>query len=169
MPSNDNTYDFEKMKFGELLTAPLNACVDAQAQAATATSEYIQKVGFQYDPATRVYRPVTFSFTYTTNEGVTRFTLPLISVVPIPYLQIHDVNLVFSTELSVEDGGQLKGKVSTDKNNQTVTNETYSFKSDLKVNVNIKASSSDMPMGISQLLTVMQNQITVKELENTNE
>jgi len=161
----DNTYSaLDTLNFGELITAPLNACVDAQAQAATATADYIQNVGFQYDEREKSYKPVTFSFTYETNEGKKRFTIPLLSVVPVPYLQIHDVNLVFSTDLAVEKGGTLVGKVSTDDKNKTETLETSSFKSDLKINVNIKASTSDMPMGISQLLKVMQDSISVKSV-----
>lgn len=159
------------MDFGSLITAPLNACVDAQAQAATATAEYIHKVGFQYDEKKKVYMPVTCTFSYTTdNEDIEKqITIPLISVVPIPYLQIHDINLDFSTELTVEDGYHLVGKVSTRKKGlvttKETTEETSSYKSDLKVDVNIKASTADMPMGVSQLLRVMQNLITMKTIE----
>ena len=156
------------MSFGELITAPLNACVDAQAQAATATAEYIKKVGFVYDAQEKVYKPVNVSFTYEAADGMKRFTLPLITVVPVPYLQIHDVNLVFSTEVSVTDGGEMEAKVST-KTKETQTNESSEFKSDLKVNVNIKASTSDMPMGVSRLLQVMQEYISVSEVEATGQ
>lgn len=172
--NNDNTYSaLETMPFGELLTAPLNACVDAQAQAATATTEYIKKVGFIYDSHDKVYRPVTVSFTYNTELGAKRFTLPLITVVPVPYLQIHDVNLVFSAEVSAVDGGHLEGKVSTKNQTRRTTTEmemteqqSSAMDSSLRVNVNIKASTSDMPMGVSKLLQVMQNYISVKEAKD---
>lgn len=167
MPNKDNIYDIENMEFGELLTAPLNACVDAQAQAASATAEYIQNVGFQYDAREKIYKPVTFSFTYTTENGKKRYTIPLISVVPVPYLQIHNVNLAFSTELSTVDRGELIGKISTGDKNNVEVKESSDFTSTLKVNVNIKASTADMPMGISQLLRVMQNEISVKTIEET--
>ena len=156
------------MPFGELITAPLNACVNAQAQAATATAEYIKRVGFVYDAQEKVYKPVTVSFTYIAESRTKRFTLPLITVVPVPYLQIHDVNLVFATEVSVKDGGQMEAKVST-KNTESRGNESSEFRSDLKVNVNIKASTSDMPMGISRLLQVMQEHISVSEVKTDDE
>lgn len=167
MPNKDNIYDIENMEFGELLTAPLNACVDAQAQAASATAEYIQNVGFQYDAREKIYKPVTFSFTYTTENGKKRYTIPLISVVPVPYLQIHNVNLAFSTEISTTDGGELIGKISAGDKVKVETTETTDFSSALKVNVNIKASTADMPMGISHLLRAMQNEISVKTIEET--
>jgi len=163
----DNTYSpLEKIDFGALLTAPLKACVDAQAQAASATADYIENVGFEYDPEENVFKPVTVSFVYRTVEGEKKFTIPLITVVPVPYLQIHNVNLSFATELSVTDSGRLEGKVSTNDKNKRTETQTSNFSSDIKVNVNIKASTSDMPMGISQLLKAMQNNITLKKIEN---
>ena len=110
---------------------------------------------------------MTFSFTYTTENGKKRYTIPLISVVPVPYLQIHNVNLAFSTEISTTDGGELIGKISAGDKVKVETTETTDFSSALKVNVNIKASTADMPMGISHLLRAMQNEISVKTIEET--
>ena len=153
----------EKMNFGALLGAPLKACVDAQAQAATATSDYIDRVCFKYNPQTNVYETETISFTYTTDEGEKRITVPLISVMPIPYIQIRHVDLKFAADVSVSDG-QLVAKVATENNSDKAKKEeneemTTDFKSDLKVDINIKASSADMPMGVARL----QQNINVKE------
>lgn len=158
----------EKIDFGSLLGAPLKACVDAQAQAATATSDYIDRVCFRYNPTSKVYETETISFSYTTDEGEKRITVPLISVMPIPYLQIRNVNLKFAADVSVGDG-HLVAKVSTDnnsdKNNRENSEEmSTNFKSDLKVDINIKATSSDMPMGVARLLQFMQQNINVKEI-----
>ena len=157
----------EKMNFGALLGAPLKACVDAQAQAATATSDYIDRVCFKYNPQTNVYETETISFTYTTDEGEKRITVPLISVMPIPYIQIRHVDLKFAADVSVSDG-QLVAKVVTENNSDKAKKEeneemTTDFKSDLKVDINIKASSADMPMGVARLLQFMQQNINVKE------
>lgn len=157
----------EKMNFGALLGAPLKACVDAQAQAATATSDYIDRVCFKYNPQTNVYETETISFTYTTDEGEKRITVPLISVMPIPYIQIRHVDLKFAADVSVSDG-QLVAKVATENNSDKAKKEeneemTTDFKSDLKVDINIKASSADMPMGVARLLQFMQQNINVKE------
>lgn len=157
----------EKMNFGALLGAPLKACVDAQAQAATATSDYIDRVCFKYNPQTNVYETETISFTYTTDEGEKRITVPLISVMPIPYIQIRHVDLKFAADVSVSDG-QLVAKVATENNSDKARKEeseemTTDFKSDLKVDINIKASSADMPMGVARLLQFMQQNINIKE------
>lgn len=157
----------EKMNFGALLGAPLKACVDAQAQAATATSDYIDRVCFKYNPQTNVYETETISFTYTTDEGEKRITVPLISVMPIPYIQIRHVDLKFAADVSVSDG-QLVAKVATENNSDKAKKEeseemTTDFKSDLKVDINIKASSADMPMGVARLLQFMQQNINIKE------
>ena len=150
-----------------MLGAPLKACVDAQAQAATATSDYIDRVCFKYNPQTNVYETETISFTYTTDEGEKRITVPLISVMPIPYIQIRHVDLKFAADVSVSDG-QLVAKVATENNSDKAKKEeneeiTTDFKSDLKVDINIKASSADMPMGVARLLQFMQQNINVKE------
>lgn len=157
----------EKMDFGALIGAPLKACVDAQAQAATATSDYIERV-FKYNPQSKVYETETISFTYKTNEGEKRITMPLISVMPIPYLQIRHVDLKFAADVSVADG-QLVAKVSTEGNADKPSKESNEemssdFKADLKVDINLRASSSDMPMGVARLLQIMQQNINVKEI-----
>ncbi len=40
----------EHTDFGSLLGAPLQACVDAQMQAAYATTDYLDRVCFKYNP-----------------------------------------------------------------------------------------------------------------------
>ena len=172
---NDSTSALERTDFGNLLGAPINACVEAQVQAAQATADYLDRVGFVYNPDTKVYETVTISFRYSTSEGEKRITLPLVSVMPIPYLQIRQVNLKFSADLSVGEQGRLTGKVSnaavnptgnSSSESQEVQQSTYS--SELKVDVNILASSSDMPMGVAKLLQIMQQNIHVNSMD-TNE
>ena len=51
----------EHTDFGSLLGAPLQACVDAQMQAAYATTDYLDRVCFKYNPETETYETVTVS------------------------------------------------------------------------------------------------------------
>jgi hypothetical protein len=169
----------EHTDFGSLLGAPLQACVDAQMQAAYATTDYLDRVCFKYNPETNAYETVTVSFGYSTEDGDKRITLPLASVMPIPFLQIHNVNLHFAADVSVADGQQLMAKVSADNysasgrtsTSQKETGKTQ-YSNDIKVDVNVVATSSDMPMGVAKLLQVMQQFIQQKEVEpddNTSE
>ena len=162
----------EHTDFGSLLGAPLQACVDAQMQAAYATTDYLDRVCFKYNPETETYETVTVSFGYSTEDGDKRITLPLASVMPIPFLQIHNVNLHFAADVSVADGQQLMAKVSTDNysasgrtsSSQQETGKTQ-YSNDIKVDVKVVATSSDMPMGVAKLLQVMQQFIQQKEIE----
>lgn len=158
----------EHTDFGTLLGAPLQACVDAQMQAAYATTDYLDRVCFKYNPETNAYETVTVSFGYSTEDGDKRITLPLASVMPMPFLQIHNVNLHFAADVSVADGQQLMAKVSSasgrTSTSQQETGKTQ-YSNDIKVDVNVVASSSDMPMGVAKLLQVMQQFIQQKEIE----
>jgi len=162
----------EHTDFGSLLGAPLQACVDAQMQAAYATTDYLDRVCFKYNPETETYETVTVSFGYSTEDGDKRITLPLASVMPIPFLQIHNVNLHFAADVSVADGQQLMAKVATDSysasgrtsSSQQETGKTQ-YSNDIKVDVKVVATSSDMPMGVAKLLQVMQQFIQQKEIE----
>lgn len=170
----DSASPLEHIDFGSLLGAPLKACVDVQVQAANATADYIDRVCFKYNPEDKAYDTVTISFRYSTPDGDKRITVPLVSVMPIPYLQIRNVNLKFAADVSVGDSRQLKAKVSTDNPSTGASSEnegsaSSSFSSDIKVGVNIVASSSDMPMGVAKLLQFMQQNIHVKDVESTEE
>ena len=161
---NNDTYSaLDKLDFGSLIGSPLMSCVDAQVQAASATADYIESVGFQYDSLYDVYRTRTFTFDYSTPEGYKRLVVPLISVVPVPFLQINNVNIDFTADVSVSDG-QLVGKVSNvNENHVSEEQASTEYTNDLKVSVKIKAGSADMPYGISRLLQIMQENIHVAE------
>ena len=165
----ENTFDaITDIDFKSLITAPLTACVDAQAQAASATANYIERAGFVYNPSADNYVTRTLTFNYTAEDGMYSITVPLISVVPVPFLQIHNVDLNFAADVKVTkslDGKwKLQGRVadSNKDKNESEGEASSTYKRDLKVNINIKASTADMPMGISQLLKVMQDTITAK-------
>ena len=162
------TSALEHTDFSNLLGAPIKACVDAQVQAAQATADYIDRVCFKYNPDSKAYETVTITFRYTTDEGDKRITLPLVSVMPIPYLQINHVNLKFAADVSVGDSGRLTAKVSTENGNTNANGDeekSTDYSNEIKIGVNIHATSSDMPMGVAKLLEFMQQNIHAKEVE----
>jgi hypothetical protein len=74
---------------------PLNAAVDAQAKAALTTVTYLQKLGLDEKGVAR-----TVDFTYTTTNQTTGFRVqrtlrvPLLTIVPIPYLRVGASTLI---------------------------------------------------------------------------
>lgn len=96
--------------FEHLIGSPLSACVEAQAQAACATANFIQSVGLcakktktkqegaetqeeQYEAVT-----VEFSFMRGGNEVIVK--VPLLTIVPIPYFAISTVDINFKATIT---------------------------------------------------------------------
>ena len=95
------------LDFKRIIGAPLSACVSAQEEAAQATLEYINEVVFRRkDDDPDNLEPVTVTFYFESAGVVNRLTIPLLCIVPVPYLQIEQVNLTFQatvTESSMSD------------------------------------------------------------------
>ena len=156
----DSISMLQKIDFGSLLGAPLTACVEAQAQAASATGRYIEETGFVRDSDYNL-QALFLSFDFTMDGRRKRITVPLISVVPLPYLQIDNVDIRFATDVSLEDG-YLVGTVSSDGYTETTSQQQSTLKSDLRIRVALKASTSDIPYGLARVLEVMNKAMEVK-------
>lgn len=92
----------------ELIGAPLMALVDAESQAAKATANFIREIGFKEDsPESKTIedlgdlRMVTFRSQKNEADGTRRFKIevPLLSLLPIPALQIKDAELEFFAKI----------------------------------------------------------------------
>ncbi|MBO7624266.1 MAG: DUF2589 domain-containing protein [Bacteroidales bacterium] len=154
----------QSIPFGNLIGAPLEACVNAQAQAAKTTYDYISEVGFnvksEYEWEART---VSFSFMM---EGVMKqITVPLLTILPLPYLQIDTVDISFTADVSVNSEGKMMAKVSNATDSEAVKQSSLNFQS--QIGIDIKASSAgNMPVGIAKLLDILGNScIEVIEVE----
>lgn len=91
--------------FGTLVGAQLSALIEAEAEAAEKSAEYIENVGFdrQKDGTLRL-RMVTFEMPRRDVDGkIRRHTIqvPVLTLVPIPLLTIEEAEMDF--DLHVED------------------------------------------------------------------
>jgi hypothetical protein len=161
MDFDDITSSLEAIDFGSLIASPLTACVEAQAQASAATTRYIHQVGFHHDQDTN-YQAKTLQFSFTMGGQRKRIVLPLISVVPLPYLQIDHIKLNFATDVSM-DSGYLIGRIATTASMTEKHEQASSFKGDLKINVGIQASTSDLPLGVERLMQVLSGAVEVTQ------
>ena len=87
--------------FGNIIGGPLAACVHAQAEASQTTLNFIRGFtmtdsGIDVDGA----EPVTVTFSFVMNGVPTLMTLPLMTLVPIPYMRIEHVNLSFTADIT---------------------------------------------------------------------
>ena len=92
--------DLQAMPFGEMIGGPLSACVEAQEKAALTTVNFIRNVGFVKDkdniPTNEV---VNVTFMYMRENKKVELTVPLLTIVPIPFIAIDTVNINFKANL----------------------------------------------------------------------
>ncbi len=93
------------ISFASLVGAQLTALIEAEAEAAETSAEFIENVGFEKDPNTGVMklRSVTFEMLRRDVDGKTRkhlISVPVLTLVPIPLLTIEEADLEF--DLTVE-------------------------------------------------------------------
>ncbi len=92
--------DLQAMPFGEMIGGPLSACVEAQEKAALTTVNFIRNVGFVKDkdnnPTDTV---VNVTFMYKRENKMVELTVPLLTIVPIPFIAIDTVNINFKANL----------------------------------------------------------------------
>jgi len=199
------------LPFGLLIGAPLTAAIEAQAQGAKATVDFIQDVGFlppaknedmlflssaeipKADDGNPQYaegdlgavRMVNFTYSSVDGEGKTgtsKLSLPLLTVVPIPYLEINEMTIDFTAKISeaitstrqdkddrrkqgsanVGGGwgpisGGLKGSYSS---THTSTSERSSkYQTELTMSIHVRATSESMPRGLSRVLDILASTI----------
>ena len=163
------------LDFKRIIGAPLSACVSAQEEAAQATLEYINEVVFRRkDDDPDNLEPVTVTFYFESAGVVNRLTIPLLCIVPVPYLQIEQVNLTFQatvTESSMSDDLlQLKAKYSSPGDSGEESDASKAeYQNRRCIDVNLCVTAADMPMGISKILEIFNNQLVEVRQEESSQ
>ncbi|MFF0561739.1 DUF2589 domain-containing protein [Streptomyces sp. NPDC004266] len=173
------------LPFEQIIGGPLQGVIRSSAMAANETAQFIRSVGFKQDGQPEM---VAFSYTSTEptqTEGATgkkdvvkKVEVPLLTVVPIPYLQLSKVTLDFNVKID---------SVSTRKQEQKIGAQTeasagfWGVKASIKASYDSSSSSSDtvnrsasmsvhveaeqgpMPSGMEKILSMLtDNAVTVK-------
>lgn len=163
---------FAGVQMDQLFGAPLRAAVDASIQTAESTADFIRKVGF--DSAGNVRSvPIGYQRSSDNPDGTRnleemRVDIPLLSVVPIPNLQVDEVNLRFDIEVKqserresfMELGASASGKlgalnVGITGNISAHQDNTRSTDNSAKYHVDIRATNHGMPEGLARVLDMM--------------
>lgn len=149
--------------FGNIIGGPLAACVRAQAEAAQTTIDFIR--GFtmtnsELDP--EGVEPITVTFTFIMNGEKTRMTVPLMTIVPIPYMHIDYIDLNFTADITACDDGKIEAKYATECYTRTEDDE-QSVSVESKMGINVRASTSSMPSGMAKMLEFFTNNLIVHD------
>ena len=99
-PSQVATNALQAIPFGSIIGGPLKACIEAQAMAAQTSWQFIQEVGLNTDPNTGQKEAVNVSFQFMQNGHMVQLNVPLLTIVPIPYIAIHDIDINFKANIS---------------------------------------------------------------------
>ena len=149
--------------FGNIIGGPLAACVRAQAEAAHTTIDFIR--GFtmtnsELDP--EGIEPITVTFTFIMNGEKTRMTVPLMTIVPIPYMHIDYIDLNFTADITACDDGKMEAKYATEGYTRT-ENDEQSVSVESKMGINVRASTSSMPSGMAKMIEFFSNNLIVHD------
>lgn len=165
---------FAGLQMDQLIGAPLRAAADASTQLANSTADFINRVGFDNDGKVRT---VTFAYHKnsvnedgTSNLDEMKVDVPMLAIVPIPNLQVDEVNILFDMEVkqsekqesSMDMGATLSGTVNLGIVKVSVTgsisahqSNTRSSDNSAKYHVDVRATNHGIPEGLARVLDMM--------------
>lgn len=145
------------LPFDHIIGAPLMACIKAQQASAQATWEAIREIGFEKpgtaDPASTKEEEVAMvNFLFQQNGFTRKISVPLLTLIPIPYMQIDSVDLKFRADMSTSSDGSIKAKYSNTMDSEAARTSKYNVTNE--IDINIHATTSGMPAGIAKMLEI---------------
>ncbi|MBO5642340.1 MAG: DUF2589 domain-containing protein [Prevotella sp.] len=180
------------MDLQQLIAGPLIATVEADAMSAQRYYSYLMKIAFEdYNPATNsASRLRLLTFNYFDNDANGRreqtVSIPLFTIIPLPLLQIQEADFDFDIKIvdsiteavedrfsyengTIEEGHEerasLKMRASlAPQGGQKKGDTQQNFSANMKVHV--KMRQADMPAGLSNLLHLAANNMSVQDTTN---
>ena len=189
-PSKVASDALSAIPFGNIIGGPLTACIDAQALAAQTTWQFIQNVGLNTDPKTGEKKAVTVAFQFMRDGKMAQLNVPLLTIVPIPYIAIQTIDISFKANISASSSSSsmesksedvsagINGSASLNLGLFKVNagfNASYSSKKDSKatqdsqysveytMDVAVHAGQDGMPAGLAKVLEILGNSLNVSD------
>lgn len=183
-PSTVATNALQAIPFGQIIGGPLSACVDAQKEAALTTVNFINEIGLTEKDGHK--EAVYVKFQYRTNGKNTILSVPLLTLIPIPYLAIKDISISFKANISaasstsdtnsssnkqdygigvsggfnlgiVRASASFNANISSKKDSTATRDSKYSV--EYTMDVNVTAGQEDMPAGMSKVLELLNSSV----------
>lgn len=179
--ANKSIGTLQGLPFDNLIGGPLNACIQAQNDAAMTSINFINNVCLNEDEETGEKSAVYVSFSFIQNGRKVVINVPMIAIVPIPYIAINSIDISFkatvngvesessSTETEYESKENKKSTRKTGwfRKKTTTINSTFSTKRDSKstqdskfsveatIDVAVHAGQESMPAGMAKILEML--------------
>jgi len=172
----DATQLLGSIPFDSLIGGPMTAAIGAQAQAAQTSVAFIQTVGIDNDKV----RTVTFH--YKDGDDDKELIVPLLTIVPVPFLRIDNMTIDFKANISATTetsdqttlsksasasidasakylffSAKLSGSVSSKKDSTSTRSSKYAV--EYTIDVNVHAVQDDMPKGLATVLGILNESI----------
>lgn len=175
-----NTDKFADLGMSQLISSPVETECESKVTLAQSTADFINEVGFDENGKAR-----TVSFQYEKpiiNQAqkidieTVKLDVPMLSIVPIPNLQVDEVNVVFDMEVHKSVGSEERTVASV-----VGINEPSGFKvnisgavsqnkksdsddlQDIKYHVHVNTKNDQIPEDMAQILEIMSDKIDMKE------
>lgn len=195
-PSQVATSALQAIPFGSIIGGPLKACIEAQAMAAQTSWQFIQEVGLNTNPETGEKEAVNVSFQFLQNGRMAQLNVPLLTIVPIPYIAIENIDINFKANISassssvqentsseaIDAGAEAAAKVgwgpfsveanmkanySSKKDSKATQDSRYSV--EYTMDVAVKAGQDSMPAGLAKVLELLGSALDVSDPDGTLE
>lgn len=179
---------FKGLEMEQLIGAPLGAAADASMQLAQSTKEFIHKVGFD---AKGQVRTETFSYQKpgVNKDGIEQMEekqveVPMLAIVPIPNLQVDEVNINFDMEVKQSEKQEVPqdlgdnmsgianwgmGKVKVSGSISSHEQNTRGSDDFAKYHVDVHTTEHGIPEGLKKVLDMMAETMAPVESKNNSE
>ncbi len=195
-PSQVATSALQAIPFGSIIGGPLKAAIEAQAMAAQTSWQFIQEVGLTVNPQTNQKEAVNVSFQFMQDGRMVQLNVPLLTIVPIPYIAIQNVDINFKANISASSSSvqensssqsvdaslgikakagwgpfsveaNMKANYSSKKDSKATQDSRYSV--EYTMDVAVKAGQDSMPAGLAKVLELLGNAMDVSNPKGTLE
>lgn len=179
--ANKSIGTLQGLPFDNLIGGPLNACIQAQNDAAMTSINFINEVCLNEDKETGEKSAVYVSFSFIQNGRKVVINVPMIAIVPIPYIAINSIDISFKatvngvesesssieTEYESKENKKSTRKTGWFRKKTTTINSTFSTKRDSKstqdskfsveatIDVAVHAGQESMPAGMAKILEML--------------
>ena len=193
-PNQVATTALTAIPFSNIIGGPLNAAIEAQAQAAQKTWQFINEVGLQGVGKDGGKEAINVSFSFLKDGKMTKLNIPLLTIVPIPYIAIQSIDASFKANISAASSGyeekssstagnfeasgggrvgwgpfkvnvDLKGGYSSKKDSRATQESKYSV--EYTIDVGVRAGQDSMPAGLAKVLEILNGSLSISDPNGT--
>lgn len=149
------------LPFSQMLGDPVRACVQAQAEAARVTKQYLNSVTLRTNEAGK-QEAVMIAFRYQNGTQMLELSIPLMTLVPLPHFSVDRLDIEFNALVdSFDDKHMTCSFASSGAQNNSEEQQTITTNHHLKVR--LQASQNHMPIGLSRLFTLLDDTIALEQ------